>query len=367
LEKTAILLALWGLPAKEFHEIESRFELEGILNIVPLPLEVENSETPDEEHQKREFAQKTFFNAIDSLRAATTFARTGKSLDLIRTKRVVHTLVDQIVADESYLLELTALKSYDEYTFVHSTNVCIYSICLGNRLDLTKTELAALGFAALFHDIGKMQLPAEILNKPSDFNEQEWELMRKHPVYGVLAIARTMPFDEKSCRAMLVAFEHHYNLDGSGYPEVRVRRALNLASKIVAICDVFDALTSGRSYRRDPLSPERVIEQMSLQAGMKFDQNLLKLFIHVVSVFPPGTLLLLDDNHLALVSGRNDDNLLMPKAILIGQPEKLFEQGERINLADRDPQTGKYLRNVVRTVNPQELNLNLSRYILEAV
>ncbi len=287
------------------------------------------------------------------------------SIDLTRTNRIVHSLVDQVVSDDRYLLELTALRAHDEYTFLHSTKVCVYSICLGSTLQLTRAELANLGFAALFHDIGKTRLPLQILNKPTEFDDAEWQLMRKHPTYGLLALAKTMPLDENSCRAMLVAFEHHFNLDGTGYPLVRFRRNLNLYSKIVAICDVFDALTSGRVYRRDPMSPDHVLRNMLEQAGNKFDPLLMKIFVKTVSVYPPGSLLLLDDQSLGLVIARNAHDLFRPIVKVIGNLDQLFEIAQEVDLSERN-EVGEFGRHIVRIVEPQELPVNLSNYVLQS-
>jgi HD-GYP domain-containing protein (c-di-GMP phosphodiesterase class II) len=210
-----------------------------------------------------------------------------------------------------------------------------------------------------------MRLPLQVLNKPSDFDESEWELMRKHPALGVFTLARTLPFEERSCRAMIVASEHHHNLDGSGYPALKRRRSLNLYSKIVTICDVFDAMTSGRVYRKVPASPEQVLRGMIPQAGYKFDPCLLKAFLNTVSLYPPGTLLLLDRNELALVVGKNANDLLRPKVKIVGTTQRLYDQGIRMNLADRNPQTGDYYRSIVRVAEPQEFQINTARYLLD--
>jgi HD-GYP domain-containing protein (c-di-GMP phosphodiesterase class II) len=210
-----------------------------------------------------------------------------------------------------------------------------------------------------------MRLPLQVLNKPSEFNESDWEVMRKHPILGVITLARTMPFEERCCRAMLVASEHHYNLDGSGYPTLRCRRALNLYSKIVTICDVFDAMTSGRVYHQVPASPQQVLRGMIPQAGYKFDPCLLKVFFNTVSLYPPGTLLLLDRNELAIVVGKNAKNLLRPKVKIVGTTQRLYDRGLRMNLADRNPQTGEYYRSIVRVAKPLEFRINTARYLME--
>ncbi|MGB5107692.1 MAG: HD-GYP domain-containing protein [Candidatus Zixiibacteriota bacterium] len=364
-EMARILNEAETIAGSDFDSLRRRFSERQIEYIEVLPQVYESSERVDEVRRTRQIAKRTFFSAISNLKSVVTNIGANKNVDLTRTTRIVHSLVDQVVADDRYLLELTALRAHDEYTFLHSTNVCVYAICLGAAMDLSKAELANLGFAALFHDIGKTRLPLQILNKPTEFDEAEWELMRKHPTYGVLAIAKTMPFDEQSCRAMLVAFEHHFNLDGTGYPLVQFRRVLNLYSKIVAICDVFDALTSGRIYRKDPMSPEHVLRTMMDQAGHKFDPLLLKVFIKTVSVYPPGSLLLLDNRSLALVVARNSHDLFRPVVKIIGNMNGLYEMAEEVDLS-RHNEVGQYVAQIVRSVEPQELPVNLSNYILQS-
>lgn len=349
----------------DFESLRRQFAQQRLESIEVLPPVYESTEDTDDVRRRRQFAKRTFFSAISNLKAVVAGIGANRTIDMARTTRIVHSLVDQVIADDRYLLELTALRAHDEYTFLHSSNVCVYSICLGAGLDLSKAELATLGFAALFHDIGKTRLPLQILNKPTEFDDAEWELMRKHPTYGVLALAKTMPFDDNSCRAMLVAFEHHFNLDGTGYPLVRFRRNLNLYSKIVAICDVFDALTSGRVYRRDPMSPEHVLRNMLEQAGQKFDPLLLKTFIRTVSVYPPGSLLLLDDQSLGLVIARNRNDLFRPIVKVIGNLGQLYEIAEEVDLSERD-EVGQYRRQIARAVEPQELPVNLSQYVMQS-
>ncbi len=338
----------------------------GVSKIEVLPPIIETSVEMDDKYRQRRFAQQTFFNAVGNLKTVMHAIGTSRPVSLSRTTRVIHSIVDQVLSDDSYLLELTALRDFDEYTFVHSTNVCIYSICLGANLGLMKSELSALGFAALFHDVGKTKLPLQVLNKPSDFTENEWELMRKHPTYGLLSIAKTMPLDDTTCRAMLVAFEHHSNIDGSGYPSLDFKRNLNLFSKIVAICDVFDALTSGRVYRRDARSPEYVLETMLSEVGTKFDETLMRVFVRTISVYPPGTLLLLNGNRIALVIGPGRDDHFRPMVKVIGNRKGLFEIAEELDLADKDDATGEYIHQIVRVIDPRETNIDVSRYVLES-
>lgn len=361
-----ILTKLSDSGSKDYESVRDALFEARVSHIEVLPPIVEATAELDEKYRQRQFAQRTFFSAIGNLKTVMRAIGTSRPVSLSRTTRVIHSIVDQVLSDDSYLLELTALKDFDEYTFIHSTNVCIYSVCLGANLGLSKTELASLGFAALFHDVGKTKLPLQILNKPSDFTENEWELMRKHPTYGMLSIAKSMPFDNGSCRAMLVAFEHHANLDGSGYPSLEFKRKINLYSKIVAICDVFDALTSGRVYRRDPRSPEYVLKTMLGEAGKKFDETLLRIFIRTISIYPPGTLLLLSGNKLGLVIGPSYDDHFRPRVKIIGDKSGLYDVASEVDLTARDPSTGEYARDIVRVIDPRDTSIDVSRYILES-
>ena len=361
-----ILVKLAEREESDYETVREELYRAKIPRLEALPPIVESLTEVDEKFRQRQFAQRTFFTAISNLKTVMHAISTSRPVSLSRTTRVIHSIVDQVLSDESYLLELTALKDFDEYTFVHSTNVCIYSLCLGANLGLTKAELSALGFSALFHDVGKTKLPLQVLNKPSDFTENEWELMRKHPTYGMLSIAKSLPFDKVSCRAMLVAFEHHANLDGSGYPSVDFKRKINLFSKIVAICDVFDALTSGRVYRRDPRSPEYVLETMLQEVGSKFDETLMRIFVRTISVYPPGSLLLLSGNKIGLVIGPSKEDHFRPRVKIIGDRNGLYEVATEEDLSEIDSATESHRYDVVGIIDPRETTTDISRYILES-
>lgn len=363
-----LLLAKLAVVAKDGKiDIEGSLRHAGVDELEALPPYEEEPLDEDQERANRIFAKKTFFYMLDNLKLVTGNISGERVARFSKTQRVIHAIVDQIVSEDAYLLELTALRSHDEYTYLHSTNVCIYAVSLGSRLGLNKSELSDLGFSALFHDVGKGRLPTEILNKTESFTDVEWERMKKHPIDGVLSIASSMPFDETSCRAMLTTYEHHLNLDGSGYPSKQPGQALSLFSKIVAICDVFDAMSSGRVYRKDPVSPERSLQMMMEQLGTKFDPLLFKLFVNVVSVYPPGTVLLLDSGELAVATARNSDDLFRPKTMVIGSSSELYAQGVRVNLMDRDLATGQYLRSVVKSIPPEKLAVDLNRYLTQEV
>jgi HD-GYP domain-containing protein (c-di-GMP phosphodiesterase class II) len=314
---------------------------------------------------QRRTAKQTFFKAISVVREFSHRTQQGKGMNLVKVKRMVQSLVDQILQNEEIFLELSALKNYDEYTYLHSTNVCILSLLLGLRLGLSKRELCELGLSALFHDIGKVKLPLELLNKPSEFDESEWAKMRKHPVMGVKNLLASLKLDPFSIRAMLVSFEHHLNLDISGYPQLKQERDLNLFSRIVSIVDAYDAMTSGRVYAKTPLPPDEALKKMFYVREKVYDPSLLKLFINLLGVYPVGSLVLLNDGQIGIVIRNNPENPSSPKVRLIADQEGSKEMIEILDLS-LGSSSGKpdKAKSILRCIDPQKYNLDLSQFIL---
>jgi len=243
-------------------------------------------------------------------------------------------------------------------------NVCVYGITIGVRLGLDRTQLSELGFACLFHDIGKVKLPLELINKPDEYNELDWRQMRQHPVLGaktLLSMRRL--YDRGLARAISVAFEHHLGLDGSGYPKVVKMRKPDLFSRICSIADSFDAMTSGRVYIKKPMGPDEVLRKMVMRAGTGYDTFLLKLFINAIGVFPIGTLLLLDTKELGVVYRNNPDDLLRPKVRVFADENGEKDIVEIVDLTRKDAKTGKFLRSVKQMVDPHKYNIDIQRYI----
>ena len=327
---------------------------------VYVPSEDEEEEPTD----SKEIAKRTFFRAVNLVEDVMTRARAGQAVNFKQAKRVVHNLVDRVTDDEQTLMELSTIHSFDEYTYAHSVNVCVYGITIGIRLGLDRTQLSELGFACLFHDVGKVKLPLELINKPDDYDEFDWRQMRMHPTLGsktLLAMRRE--YDRGLARAISVAFEHHLGLDGSGYPKTINARRPELFSRICSVADSFDAMTSGRVYIKKPMGPDEVLRKMILRAGTAYDRFLLKLFINAVGVFPIGTLLLLDTRELGVVYRNNPDDLLRPKVRVFADAEGEREIVQIVDLTRRDKDTGKFVRSVKQMVDPEKYGIDIHRYI----
>lgn len=314
------------------------------------------------ENQKK-LAKKRFFKTLSVAQETMESAKSGRSINTVKSKRAIQFLIDQLIQNESNLMSLTAIKNFDEYTFAHSVNVCILSVSLGARLGLSKKKLSELGFAALFHDVGKVRLPLEILNKPAELDEREWEEVRKHPVYGVKTLLSKRSLDRFSARAMVVSFEHHLRLDLAGYPKLKLKKELSLFSRIVTIADVFDSMTSGRVYTRVPMTPEEAVRGMLANQGKVFDPVLLKVFINMLGIYPVGSLVVLNTGEVGVVMKANPAELSRPEVAIIADRRGKKEQIETVDLTATDESTGKPKRSILKTFDPRKYDLDIARYI----
>ncbi|MFA4917797.1 MAG: HD-GYP domain-containing protein [Thermodesulfovibrionales bacterium] len=312
----------------------------------------------------RKAMKKSYFNAVSYTKGVINKIKSGEKVNIKKAKRIIETMVDQILDEEKLLLSMTAIKDYDEYTYHHSVNVSILTIALGQRLGLSKKILTELGVVALFHDIGKVEIPSDVLNKATNFTEDEWKLMKRHPVWGVKAILKLRGLDSTAIRSAIVAFEHHMNFDLSGYPKVRKKYSeLDFYSRIVSLVDQYDAMTSSRVYSRIPLSPDKALSIMMERAGTQLDPLLFKFFINMVGVFPIGTLVLLDSREMGLVYESDIVFADRPRVLII-----IDKKGDRVNgpvvsLTEKDG-NGKYYRSIVKTLDPNKYKINLAEYLL---
>lgn len=349
-----------------FELISNRLSEVGIVHIGLEKFEEQNLNlTEMAALDNRKIAKKTFFKAISLTQEIMTNVRSSKAINIAKAKRVVQTMVDQIIKDEALFLELSTIKNFDEYTFVHSANVSVLSIILGMRLGVDRKKLSELGFAALFHDIGKVKLPIDLINKPAQYDDLDWAMVQRHPIMGVKTLVFTRDIDEYTSRAVLVVFEHHMHLDLSGYPKVRDRRSINLFTRIVNIADAYNAMTSGRVYIKDPIPPHEALRKMVKSSGVNFDPVLLKLFVNIMGIYPVGSLVLLDTKELGIVFKPNIDNPYRPKVKIIGDGKGKKEIVEIVDLNKLDDATGTFKRSIVKALDANKYNVNVSRYLVD--
>ncbi len=363
IDKLVYLIARTGLVEHNRRAVGDRLIDLGIDGITLLSVEEEPDKaelSDDQRTMMRRAARVTFFRAIATVEDIMVRAVEDKEIDISKTRRTVHSLIDQIIADESTLLELTAIRDFDEYTFAHCTNVCVYALTMGLRLTMDRGQLSELGFAALFHDLGKVKLPDDLVRKPDVFDENDWVQMQKHPQLGAKTILRNLNFDRGGVRAAVAAFEHHINEDFTGYPKLHRERPTNLFSKIISIADTFDALTSGRVYIKKSLLPDEVLRKMMYQMTVKFDAFLLKLFVNVIGIYPPGTLVMLSTDELVVVMKNRQEDLMHPLVRVIGNRSGPLREFVDLDLAE--PENAS--RRITRIIDPNKYGLDIKQILL---
>lgn len=313
----------------------------------------------------KKVAKRVFFESIGTIKEIITNIKGKEKSDVRKLKRLVRKAVSLVMEDESILLGMTAIKNYDEYTFNHSVNVSIYSMAMGKRLGFGRKILTELGITAMLHDIGKSKIPIEVLNKPGKLNEEEWSMMKKHPLYGVEILLNLKQLGEINPKMVIAIFDHHLKNDQTGYPRLFRKRKISLFAKIIQIADAYDAMTTSRVYKKNPFTPEQALAVMLGENGGHFDRTLLKVFIGLVGIYPVGSLVLLDTHELGIVYKANPEPQWMdrPQVILVERDEHGKGRKELVDLTERD-EAGCFKRSVIKTLNPNLYHVDIMKYFL---
>jgi putative nucleotidyltransferase with HDIG domain len=298
-------------------------------------------------------ARQIYTKAVDNAETLWHQVRAGDKPDPATARQLIDSLANIVNQDRTSLMALTALKKYDNYTFTHMVNVAALAMAQARALRLEGPLLREFGFAALMHDIGKVNTPHEILTKAGKLTDEEFAIMKRHVVDGAHILRRT---PEMPALAPIVAFEHHLKQDLSGYPENVGHRKLNLCTMIVSIADVFDALRSNRPYR-EALPTARIRAIMGERDNPAFNQVLLRRFVHLVGLYPVGTIVELNTKEIGVVTAEHPEDPFRPQVKIVrdarGEP---LESPVLVNTWERDT-TGAFPRAVVESVDPDGIAL----------
>jgi putative nucleotidyltransferase with HDIG domain len=259
--------------------------------------------------------QRLYGDAVGHAENVWESALTEGRPDVRAAAASIDNLADAVTESRTALVALAAMKKYDNYTFTHMVNVSILTMAQARGLGIEGRLLREFGLAALMHDIGKVRTPKDILNKPAKLDAREFEIMKRHTIDGA-AILRETP--EMPALAPVVAFEHHLRLDGQGYPDGIRRDTLNVATMLCSIADVYDAMRSQREYQ-EAFPTDRILAVLRRNDGLQFDQHLVRRFVQLMGIYPPGTLVALGDGRLAVVTAIHAPSPERPRVrIVIG-------------------------------------------------
>ena len=321
--------------------------------------EAAEAEAEPAPEQERDRALQTFRQAVAGTRGAIlTTARTGKPA-LRKIKRIVQPIVDSIMKDEYSLVGLTAIKGHDEYTYAHCVNVGILSVAMGHGMGMSRAALADLGVAALLHDIGKLTIPADVLRKPDRMSEEEWTLMRRHPIEGMKMVSRVPGLTPLTADMFNVTFQHHLTSDGRGYPAVDRPSTLSVVARLVAVADCFDALTAHRAYRKRPFTGYEALRLLLGPDRGRYDPAALWALVNTVGLYPAGTLLTTNTGHLVVSLSPNPDDRRRPSCVVLARPDGTMPP-------DSAPETWNPMPDgvvVARVVDPDEFEGEVERLL----
>jgi HD-GYP domain-containing protein (c-di-GMP phosphodiesterase class II) len=345
--------------------VQQELTAAGVTGLELLPPQAESTDELRVDPNDRDRAERTYRHTVAVTSQLMESVRSGRTLQRHRVRRAVQSIVDQIMEDETLLLGLTNLRDYSEPTFTHCVNVSIFSIGLGQKIGLSRLELYDLGMAALMHDIGKSEVPPDVLNKPGKLEDAEWEWMKSHTWRGARRIIADRAPGTLPAREMLAAFEHHLHLDLSGYPKLFAPRELTFYTKIIEIADAFDAGTTPRIYKTDPITPAEMIGVLYEGRGKRFDAILVKAFISLLGIYPMGCVCLLDSFEIVVVVAADPDpiNVHRPRAKIVADRNGNRIDGPIVSLAEKDEE-GQFRRTVVAVVEPERYAIDLARVFL---
>jgi putative nucleotidyltransferase with HDIG domain len=316
-EELGKFVGLVSGPKEDFKaDPQQRLALAGIENISIGKLKVANS-------QSKEASGSPPLNLYDfSMEKVAQVVSSVLNLEKIdpRVLKIsLNNIIDSLSIQRQELLKLATVKKYDVEVYVHMLNVAIFSMYFSSRLGFAKNEVLDIGVAALFHDIGKIYISRKTLHKPDRLSQQEFNRIKSHTVLGAEFMFKYV--DTLGILPVVVSFEHHLKHDSSGYPRLPWLRKQHIASSIVSICDVYDALSQRRGYKQD-YSPDLVYSIMNKDRGSYFDPELLDKFFQFMGLWPIGSVVALNDESIALVRQENESDIRRPKIEIVSPPDK---------------------------------------------
>jgi HD-GYP domain-containing protein (c-di-GMP phosphodiesterase class II) len=347
---------------------------EGLEENSPLPSETADGreEPPSLLQQIQDSGEVSFEEETEAAREIVKEAHTvirdylqdirmGRSVETEGIRKTVDRMIQSVFRNRDALASLTRIKGYDEYTFVHSINVCILSITLGRHLQFGIEQLQQIGIGGLLHDAGKMRIPPSILNKPGKVTEEEFSEIKKHPIYTLEYLEQEEGIPEAS---KILGLQHHERCNGQGYPYGLTEGEISLFGQIAAIVDVYDAVTSDRCYKK-AIFPWEGVRMIYLSAQKnEFNLALTEQFIQCMGVYPIGSVVQLETGEVGVVHSLHRDKLLLPRVLLIYSDLKNpYPEPVLVDLAERPGSPRSSRRSITRPLNPAEFKIDVDRYL----
>jgi putative nucleotidyltransferase with HDIG domain len=350
-----LIVSLEAEEVKEGPVVES-----GITDEPAVPAEKETASVPpvvpfDEELPA---ARQVYQAAKIVIQDAMHDVRFGRALNVDAVRKVVSDMMDSVFRNPDALSSLSRLKQFDEYTFYHSVNTALLAMSVGRSLGFDRSALHVVGVGTLLHDIGKMKIPLEVLNKPGRFEAHEMEIMKQHVLRGVEVLAGTTGLGDSYIQP---ALEHHERVNGAGYPHRRAKQEISQFGLITAVVDIYDAMTSDRCYHKGRPAHEilQLLYRLSLEGHL--DSTLVQRFIQVVGVYPVGSIVELNTGETGIVKQVNHEAPLAPVVLLVKSAGNTLLSSPHEQ--DLSAQIERPHRSVATILDPHQAGIDSTLYL----
>lgn len=258
-------------------------------------------------------AKEAYVNAIEMSKIFMDGIRRGDNIELHKTKGIVEGIISSVGRNPDALLSLCKLRDLDEYTYSHSVNVAVLAIMFAKHMSYTHQVLFEVGMAGMFHDLGKAMVPIELLNAPRELTEEEFTILRRHPRLGYEYAKKTPGFTQD---ILLGVYDHHERFDGTGYPRGISGDKISMTGRILAMVDVYDALSSRRPYKLAML-PHKVLGIMYQMRFTDFYPGFMEHFIRMLGIYPVGSVVEVEGGDIGIVTASNKAKPTKPKVLLV--------------------------------------------------
>lgn len=317
-EELVSFIKFMAVRKDDLTDIEAYFSSIGIKNISVGKIKVSAAHVTAEVKRSITYL-KQYEDSLNKISQSLDTVLNEEELNHLELKFVVANVMDNLIGRYHEFLQLTTVKRYDVVTFMHLLNTAILSMYFSSKLGFSKDDCLNIGTATLFHDIGKIYISREIVGKSDKLTTDEFSVMKSHTILGAQILLKYV--DTLGILPVVVAFEHHLKYDTKGYPHLYLSQKPHIASLIVSICDIYDALISRRSYKRD-YPPDKIYDLMMREQGRVFEPSLLSKFFEIMGVWPIGTIVVLKDNSIAVVREENQEDKFCPKVEVVSPESK---------------------------------------------
>lgn len=329
IQELKVLFLFLLLSAEDSISPEDYLRSEAVVNIETGKIRGSDSRGARKYGEGQNSFLETYLKSVASLPGSLESLVESGPIDLVNFSFIIENLAKGVDNHYQEILRLSKLKSKDSVTFAHLLNVSFLAICFSKSLGFDDSVSRQIGLSGLFHDLGKLYISGKLLRQKK-IAKEEFEKIKSHSLLGAEILLNYV--DRLGQLAPVVALEHHLRFDAKGYPKLRFRRRLHLGSMLIAICDVYDALSQRRSYKND-YPPERIYQIMKAGRGSQFHPGLFDAFFRFMGVWPNGTIVALDNGEVAVVQSQNPDSIYSPKVkVISGLSSEFIDLKKQSNL-----------------------------------